>query len=128
MSGLLRLRLRVKCVKSVLFLQEMLSLKCPVLGCDPEFEARRAVTLGTKPIECCGGSAEERAAWIAQLRVTDGPSTQPGGKGQTRFLKTSHIPTPKSDVRRDVYYSFHEVLYALAHRRAGECASTVPAV
>merc|ERR1711939_1056726 len=103
---------------------ELLSLKCPVLGCDPEYEVERAAMMGTQPLDCCVGPMEQRGKWIAKLRVTDGPPTRLGAEGKPRFLKTSHIPTPKSDHRRDIYYSFHEVLYALAHRRAGRSMPT----
>ena len=34
-------------------------------------------------------------------------------------MKSSHIETAKSSERRDIYYTFHEVLYALCERRAG---------
>ena len=44
----------------------------------------------------------------------------PGAKkGNYRYLKTSHIETAKSTERPDIYYTFHEVLYALCERRAG---------
>ena len=52
--------------------------------------------------------------WLGKLRVTPGAK-----KGEYRYLKHSHIETPKSAHRDDDYYSYHEVLYALCERRAG---------
>ena len=66
------------------------------------------------PLPCPGPTAEEMVAWLQKLRVPPGAK-----KGAYRYLKTSHIETAKSTERADIYYTFHEVLYALCERRAG---------
>lgn len=73
-----------------------------------------SVQLGTKPLECPGPTAEDKQTWLAGLRVPAGRS-----RSDKRYLRPSHIETAKSAERRDDYYTFHEVLYALCERRAG---------